>query len=394
MTLTWDPWNRLAYTSLSGTTTGYSYDQSGQRVTQAVNYGSGTTTTTYFSKLFQKTGATTTLYVYLPNGELLATVEGNGSATTTNIAHTDHLNSTHVMSNSGGVLHQLVTTHPYGSLRNDEYTTLDTANKFIGQKYDRALAMSYLQARYLLNANGQFISQDPMFLGDPGKQRLSDPQQLNSYNYASNNPINGSDPLGLFDIKTGYVNRGDTTAGIASIINSRDGTSYTYKDVMGWAGITNPTKLLAGSTIDPRKYVTSTFSQFTNAVKNTVSLGGIIPVGNSSVVGSSPANAAGAVFGSVVNGVQTAGVLVASLPAAAVVGAARAKVFNDLGIQAGAKALRGILPAISDDIVLAGQISKAYGLPKIVEKIIVNSTIGAAAITAIDYILDPTLARD
>lgn len=45
---------------------------------------------------------------------------------------------------------------------------------------------------------GQFLSQDPMFLGDPRQQNLRDPQSLNSYTYANGNPINKSDPQGLF----------------------------------------------------------------------------------------------------------------------------------------------------------------------------------------------------
>lgn len=40
------------------------------------------------------------------------------------------------------------------------------------------------------------MSQDPLFLGNPKDQVLSDPQQLNPYNYSANNPISKSDPNG------------------------------------------------------------------------------------------------------------------------------------------------------------------------------------------------------
>ncbi len=66
--------------------------------------------------------------------------------------------------------------------------------QFIGQEYDATTGLNYLNARYY-NANiGRFVSQDPMFWGS---QNLEDPQSLNSYSYARNNPIILSDPSGL-----------------------------------------------------------------------------------------------------------------------------------------------------------------------------------------------------
>jgi RHS repeat-associated protein len=53
-----------------------------------------------------------------------------------------------------------------------------------------------LQARYYDSGKGEFLSEDPVFLGDPKQQALSDPQSLNSYSYANDNPITKSDPNG------------------------------------------------------------------------------------------------------------------------------------------------------------------------------------------------------
>ena len=197
MAIAWDPWNRLSYTSHAGTTTGYIYDHYGGRVTQGVDKGSGTTTTTYFSKYYEKTGATTTLYVFLPSGELLATIEGNGSATSTYIAHTDHLNSSSVLSDKNGALAQLSTYYPFGSIRsNDEPSSgFDEKRKYIGQYYDDATALSYLNARYYDGMRGQFASQDPA-VTTLDLSLLSDPHQLNTYAYGRNNPLTYRDADG------------------------------------------------------------------------------------------------------------------------------------------------------------------------------------------------------
>jgi hypothetical protein len=42
----------------------------------------------------------------------------------------------------------------------------------------------------------QFLSQDPVFWGDPKQQNLSDPQSINTYSYSTDNPITKKDPSG------------------------------------------------------------------------------------------------------------------------------------------------------------------------------------------------------
>ena len=53
-----------------------------------------------------------------------------------------------------------------------------------------------MNARYQDPVRGQFISEDPIFLGQPKQQNLQDPQSLNAYSYSENNPIVKSDPSG------------------------------------------------------------------------------------------------------------------------------------------------------------------------------------------------------
>src|SRR6266852_2638130 len=64
-------------------------------------------------------------------------------------------------------------------------------------KVDAGVVHALLQARYYDGSKGEFLSEDPVFLGNPKQQVLSDPQTLNSYSYGNDNPITKSDPLGL-----------------------------------------------------------------------------------------------------------------------------------------------------------------------------------------------------
>src|SRR5712691_5641395 len=63
-------------------------------------------------------------------------------------------------------------------------------------KVDAGVVHALLQARYYDGSKGEFLSEDPVFLGDPKQQVLTDPQSLNSYSYANDNPITRSDPSG------------------------------------------------------------------------------------------------------------------------------------------------------------------------------------------------------
>jgi RHS repeat-associated protein len=63
-------------------------------------------------------------------------------------------------------------------------------------KFDAGVVHALLQARYYDSGKGEFLSEDPVFLGDPKQQVLTDPQSLNSYSYANDNPITRKDPDG------------------------------------------------------------------------------------------------------------------------------------------------------------------------------------------------------
>jgi RHS repeat-associated protein len=97
-------------------------------------------------------------------------------------------------------------------------TTITEPRKFIGEQFDSATNLSYLNARYYNGDHGQFISQDPVARDIAMMQKmpaymlmlnqvpdivdqtmtLSDPQLLNSYSYSRNSPVTLSDPSGKY----------------------------------------------------------------------------------------------------------------------------------------------------------------------------------------------------
>src|SRR5499427_4442185 len=111
----------------------------------------------------------------------------------------DHLNSTNVLTDASGTVVETLDYYPYGSTRIDQTTNTFRENKqFVAQYSDPETNLSYLQARYYDGSNGEFLSEDPVFLGDPKQQVLTDPQSLNSYSYGNDNPTTKSDPTGKF----------------------------------------------------------------------------------------------------------------------------------------------------------------------------------------------------
>ena len=213
-TYTYDYLNRLISlrTGTSATTT-YAYDWQGNRVSQTT----GNTTTLYPSKFYTVTStqngatthATSTLYAYA-NDLLLATIDtpsttvGTTTTTgtsTTHYIHPDNLGSTQATSDAQGNLSQYFLYNPYGSVLTSTSTdpTANIKRQYIGQYTDTS-GLSYLNARYYASERGQFLSQDPLFLGDSAQQNLQDPQSLNAYAYSEDNPIAKSDPTGKSSI--------------------------------------------------------------------------------------------------------------------------------------------------------------------------------------------------
>src|ERR1700730_15923893 len=190
-TYIYDYANRLTALGVAGATTTYSYDAFGARVLQT-----GTTTTTFYPfkwySVASSTGsgakyATTTSYVF--NGDtLLATVDqqtASGVATgtaQTSFIHPDYLGSTNVVTDQNDNLVQTLDYFPYGATRVSVATSTNEKRKYIDQFSDDS-GLSYLNARYYNPSQGQFTSEEPIFLsiGDPSQVKQLSKQDQQSY---------------------------------------------------------------------------------------------------------------------------------------------------------------------------------------------------------------------
>jgi RHS repeat-associated protein len=75
----------------------------------------------------------------------------------------------------------------------DAQITSNLPQKFTGQERDAETRLDYFGARYFSAAQGRFTSADPIIITE---ERIEDPQRLNLYGYARNNPLRFVDPTG------------------------------------------------------------------------------------------------------------------------------------------------------------------------------------------------------
>ncbi|SNT40931.1 RHS repeat-associated core domain-containing protein [Actinomadura meyerae] len=186
-TFDWDTEGELAKVSENGNDENHIYDADGNR-------------------LIRKDPAGTTLY--LPDGTELHTL--SGATTATGTRYYDFAGQTVAMRTSDGTITYLTGDHqgtaqvavnaatqvstvrrltPFGSIRGmDEDATWPGDKGFVGGTRDTT-GLTHLGAREYDPDTGRFISVDPLM-------DQADPQQMNGYTYANNNPVTHADPDG------------------------------------------------------------------------------------------------------------------------------------------------------------------------------------------------------
>ena len=205
-TLTYDHENKP--TSINSMS--LSYDGNGDRVKKG--------STVYIEKLFECVSGSCTKYIFA-NGRRVALKRSTGEV---NYYSQDHLGSTTIVTSATGAKVEEIYYYPYGATRSDT-GSVNLTHKYTGQELDPETNLYYYGARYYDAVLARFISTDPIVPG------FSDPQLLNRFSYAGNNPLRYIDPTGnqSFDLMNPLTNW-DPLAnfGSMSYLNSNLGSPW------------------------------------------------------------------------------------------------------------------------------------------------------------------------
>ena len=181
-TLSYDAENRLVGVT-GAATASFVYDGDGNRVKATV----GTTTTTFVGSYFEWVSSTSNMIKYYYAGATRVAMRTGSS--TINYLLGDHLGSQAITTNSSGVKSAEVRYYPWGNTRYTSGTT-PTTFKFTGQRLESGIGLYFYNARWYDSYLNRWIQPDTDV---PESQ---DPQVLDRYIYAGNNPIKYTDQSG------------------------------------------------------------------------------------------------------------------------------------------------------------------------------------------------------
>jgi RHS repeat-associated protein len=200
-TYTWDEENRLVghnitngINSSNTVSAAYEYDALGRRVEKSVATGGSVQRT---ETDFTYDGSDVVLDVetaplslsienYCQNGPGIDNKISIGSGVDAKRFLQDHLGSTLGLVDIEGAV---LDTNEYDSFGNATNSSFPTRYQFTGREFESETGLQYTRARWYDPQIGKFISEDPIgFAGG----------DINLYGYVGNDPLNSTDPSGLF----------------------------------------------------------------------------------------------------------------------------------------------------------------------------------------------------
>lgn len=191
----YDSENRLtSFVDATGTTQ-FTYDADGNRVqstssSSTTQFLVDTENNTGLSQILEENDGTGTLQArYTYGTERLAMVRGGVAR----FYHHDAHGSVRSLTDSTGAVTDIYQYDGYGHTMSAIGSTINPY-RYSGERLDTGLGLYHLRARYYNPQLGRFISRDPL----GGRSRV--PVSLHRYLYANADPVNNSDPTGLFTL--------------------------------------------------------------------------------------------------------------------------------------------------------------------------------------------------
>jgi len=215
--------NQLANITQGGTLLAtYEYDHEGSIIRKVENTAFGNVTTYYFDNFVQivNTSGTYNESYYSYENKVIGKKNPSGSL---QFYHPDILGSTTLITDANGNVVDTLYYNPFGELIGGDAQRY----AYTGGELDPASSLLSLGARYYDPKVGKFIQPDPILL-DP-----YNPQDLNKYAYARNNPFRYTDPSGKVPIDI-LVDIGFIGYDVYKLFTEGLGEDYENLYALGW----------------------------------------------------------------------------------------------------------------------------------------------------------------
>ncbi|WP_411281227.1 RHS repeat-associated core domain-containing protein [Gemmatimonas sp.] len=142
-------------------------------------------------------GKTEVFTVATPGSVTVQILRSSGEPPQVLYLHNDRLGSPHVITNAGGTVLERPAREPFGQRVQTENptrpatSTLPVTVGFTGHEEEAELALVNMRGRSYDPSVGRFTSPDPVIAS------IGNPQDLNRFAYAMNDPVNVTDPSGM-----------------------------------------------------------------------------------------------------------------------------------------------------------------------------------------------------